>query len=158
MSAQVDAETEGTMASSQELALLEKKELAAKEEKTVPGRYYIPYTDIYETDETLTVVMEMPGVEKKDLSVMLENDVLRVDGRIDLNRPGFPGGSTSQVGWSHDKQSDEQIQFGGPRPCGANGIGPRERTPVAVGGCDLHCREDRMLHAHADGLGQEGRY
>jgi HSP20 family molecular chaperone IbpA len=86
MSAQVDAETEGTMASSQELALLEKKELAAKEEKTVPGRYYIPYTDIYETDETLTVVMEMPGVEKKDLGVTLENDVLRVDGRIDFSK------------------------------------------------------------------------
>lgn len=74
------------MASSQELALREKKELAAKEEKTVPGRYYIPYTDIYETDETLTVVMEMPGVEKKDLGVTLENDTLRVDGRIDFSR------------------------------------------------------------------------
>ena len=86
MSEQVEAETEGTMASSQELALREKKELAAKEEKTVPGRYYIPYTDIYETDETLTVVMEMPGVEKKDLGVTLENDALRVDGRIDFSR------------------------------------------------------------------------
>lgn len=74
------------MVSSQELALREKKELAAKEEKTVPGRYYIPYTDIYETDETLTVVMEMPGVEKKDLGVTLENDALRVDGRIDFSR------------------------------------------------------------------------
>ena len=74
------------MASSQALALREKKELAAKEEKTVPGRYYVPYTDIYETDETLTVVMEMPGVEKKDLGVMLENDVLRVDGRIDFSK------------------------------------------------------------------------
>ncbi len=74
------------MASSQELALREKKELAAKEEKTVPGRYYVPYTDIYETDETLTLVMEMPGVEKKDLGVTLENDVLRVDGRIDFSK------------------------------------------------------------------------
>jgi HSP20 family molecular chaperone IbpA len=83
MSAQVSAETEGTMASSQELALREKKELAAKDEQTVPGRYYVPYSDIYETDEMLTVVMEMPGVEKKDLGVTLENDVLRVDGRID---------------------------------------------------------------------------
>lgn len=74
------------MASSQELALREKKELMAKEEKTVPGRYYVPYTDIYETDETLTVVMEMPGVEKKDLGVALENDLLRVDGRIDFSK------------------------------------------------------------------------
>ncbi len=74
------------MTSSQELALREKRELTAKEEKTVPGRYYVPYTDIYETDETLTVVMEMPGVEKKDLGVSLENDVLRVDGRIDFSK------------------------------------------------------------------------
>lgn len=74
------------MASSQELALREKKELVAKEEKTVPGRYYVPYSDIYETDEALTVVMEMPGVEKKDLGVALENDVLRVDGRIDFSK------------------------------------------------------------------------
>lgn len=74
------------MASSQELALREKKELVAKEEKTVPGRYYVPYTDIYETEEALTVVMEMPGVEKKDLGVALENDVLRVDGHIDFSK------------------------------------------------------------------------
>ena len=52
------------MAEKQELTVREKKELVAKEEKTVPGRYYVPYADIYETDEALTVVMEMPGVEK----------------------------------------------------------------------------------------------
>ena len=56
----------------------------SKEEKTVPGRYYVPYTDIHETDDALTVVMEMPGVEKKDINVALENDVLRVDGQIDF--------------------------------------------------------------------------
>ena len=68
-----------TMADRKEMAVREKKELAAKEEKTVPGRYYIPYDDIYDTDEALAVVMEMPGVEKKGLGLGLENDVLRVD-------------------------------------------------------------------------------
>jgi HSP20 family molecular chaperone IbpA len=72
------------MAKSQELSVQQKKELAAKEEKTVPARYYVPSTDIYETEEVLTLVMEMPGVEKKDVSVQLENDVLRVEGRIDF--------------------------------------------------------------------------
>ena len=63
----------------------EKKELVAKEEKTIPGRYYNPgHADIYETDDALAVVLEMPGVEKKDLSVALENDVLRVAGQIDF--------------------------------------------------------------------------
>src|SRR5271167_115511 len=75
-----------TMAERKEMAVREKKELAAKEEKTVPGRYYVPYADIYETGEALCVVMEMPGVEKKDINVALENDVLRVDGQIDFSK------------------------------------------------------------------------
>ncbi len=75
-----------TMTEKQEMAVREKKELVGKEEKTVPGRYYAPYADIYETDDALGVVLEMPGVEKKDLNVALENDVLRVDGRIDFKK------------------------------------------------------------------------
>lgn len=74
------------MAQSQELSVQHKKELASKEEKTVPSRYYVPNTDIYETEEALTLVMEIPGVEKKDLDVQLENDVLRVEGRIDFSK------------------------------------------------------------------------
>ena len=72
------------MATPQELAVREKKELATKEEKTVPGRFYVPHTDVYETEEALTVVMEMPGVDRKDLEVELKDDVLRVEGRIDF--------------------------------------------------------------------------
>ena len=67
-----------------ELAVQEKKELVSKEEKTVPARYYVQNTDIYETDDALTVVMEIPGVEKKDVEVNIENDLLRVEGRIDF--------------------------------------------------------------------------
>jgi HSP20 family molecular chaperone IbpA len=77
---------EVAMAKSQELSVQQKKELASKEEKTVPARYYVPYTDVYETDGALTLVMEVPGVEKKDISVQLENDVLRVEGRIDFSK------------------------------------------------------------------------
>ena len=72
------------MATAQELAVRDKKELVSKEEKTAPGRYFVPYADIYETEDALTVVMEMPGVEKQALDVALENGVLKVDGRIDL--------------------------------------------------------------------------
>jgi HSP20 family protein len=75
-----------TMAEGKEMAVREKKEVAGKEEKTVQGRYFVPYADIYETDDALAVVMEMPGVEKKDLAVGLENNVLNVDGRIDFSK------------------------------------------------------------------------
>jgi HSP20 family protein len=77
---------EGTMVAPQELAVQQKKELTSKEEKTMPARYYIPNTDIYETDDALTLVMEIPGVEKKDIDVRLENDVLQVEGWIDFNK------------------------------------------------------------------------
>jgi len=72
------------MSGSQELAVREKQELANKDEKTIPGRYFVPTADVFETEETLTVIMEMPGVEKKNVSVALENDVLRVEGQIDF--------------------------------------------------------------------------
>ena len=74
------------MAPAHELTVRDKKELVSKEEKTVPGRHYIPYADIYETDDALCVVMEMPGVERTNLDVALENDVLRVDGQIDFSK------------------------------------------------------------------------
>ena len=72
------------MAKSRALEVQEKKELVGKEEKTIPARYYVPNTDIFETDDALRLVMEMPGVERKDVDVRLENDVLRVEGRIDF--------------------------------------------------------------------------
>lgn len=71
------------MAQSQALEVQEKKELVSKEEKTVPARYYVPNTDIFETDDALVVVMEIPGVAKGDVSIDLESDTLRVEGRID---------------------------------------------------------------------------
>ena len=74
------------MTKGQSLEVQEKKELATKEEKTAPARYFVPVTDIFETDDALTVVMEMPGVEKKDLSIHVENDVVRVEGRIDFSK------------------------------------------------------------------------
>jgi len=74
------------MSDAQELAVREKQELAKKEEKTIPGRYFVPAADIFETEEALTVIMEMPGVEKKDVSVALEDDSLRVDGQIDFSK------------------------------------------------------------------------
>ena len=73
-------------APSQELALREKRELVGRDEKTVPGRFYVPYADIYETNEALTVLMEMPGVEREGVNIALENDVLRVEGKIDFSK------------------------------------------------------------------------
>ena len=74
------------MSTAQEIALRDKKELVSKDEKTVPGRHYMPYGDIYETEHALSVVLEMPGVERKDVNVALDNNVLRVEGQIDFSK------------------------------------------------------------------------
>jgi HSP20 family protein len=73
------------MSGSQELAVREKQELAQQEEKTVPGRYYMPAADIFETDDALTIMLEMPGVTKNNVDIQIENDVLRVEGKIDFS-------------------------------------------------------------------------
>jgi len=73
------------MSGAQELAVRQKQEMANKEEKTIPGRYFIPAADIFETDEALTLIMEMPGVEKKNVNIALENDLLHVEGQIDFS-------------------------------------------------------------------------
>lgn len=83
MSAETDTATKA--APSQELAVQEKKELAGQE-KTIPGRFFVPSTDIYETEDGLTLVMEMPGVSRENLEVSLEEGVLRVEGRLDFSK------------------------------------------------------------------------
>ena len=68
------------------LEVREKKELPAEREQTRPGRHFVPNTDIYEREDALVVVMEMPGVDKGGIAVGVEDDVLQVDGTIDFGK------------------------------------------------------------------------
>src|ERR1700758_3822534 len=67
----------------QELKVQQKKEVAAQQEKTIPVRFYVPPTDIFETADALKFVMEAPGVLKEGVDVKVENEVLSVEGRIE---------------------------------------------------------------------------
>jgi len=73
------------MTDSTELKVQQKKELEAKEEHTVPGTFYVPYTDIYETDDALKVVMEIPGIKQDAIDVRVEKDELSVNAEVDLD-------------------------------------------------------------------------
>lgn len=73
------------MASRQELQVQKKRELEKKEEATIPARIFMPNADIYETPDALTVILEMPGVEKNNVDVRVEEGVLQVEGRLDLS-------------------------------------------------------------------------
>jgi HSP20 family protein len=74
------------MASSQELQVQQKRELEKKEEGTIPARIFLPAADIYESEDALTVVLEMPGVDKGNVDVRIEDGVLNVEGRLDFSK------------------------------------------------------------------------
>jgi HSP20 family protein len=74
------------MASAQELQVQKKREVDKKEETTIPARVFLPNADIYETPNELKVMLEMPGIEKNNVEINLEDDVLHVEGRLDLSK------------------------------------------------------------------------
>jgi len=74
------------MVAGQELQVQEKRELQKKDETTIPARIFMPTTDIFENEESLTVVMEMPGVDGSKIDIQIENEVLSVEGRIDFSK------------------------------------------------------------------------
>ena len=72
------------MATQQELQVQQKREVERKQETTAPARIFLPVTDIFETDQALTLTLEMPGVAKDGIDVTVENDILTVTGRVDF--------------------------------------------------------------------------
>jgi HSP20 family protein len=74
------------MAARQELQVQKKREQEKREETTIPARIFVPMADIYETQDTLTVILEMPGVEKNNVDVRVQDGVLQVEGKLDLSK------------------------------------------------------------------------
>lgn len=74
------------MAESQELQVQQKREVEKKTEGTTPGRAFVPVTDIFETPEALTVVLEMPGVDRNSIEASVEDDVVTIEGQIDFSK------------------------------------------------------------------------
>ena len=74
------------MAADHELQVQRKREVESKEESTMPARLFLPQADIFETSEALTLVLEMPGVDKGSVEVKVEDDVLNIEGRVDFSK------------------------------------------------------------------------
>jgi HSP20 family protein len=74
--------------SPQELQVQEKRELEKKQESTVPARLFMPTADIFEAEHALTVVLEMPGVDKNNVDISIEAGMLTIEGRLDFSKYG----------------------------------------------------------------------
>jgi HSP20 family molecular chaperone IbpA len=54
---------------------------------TQPRRIYSPRTDVFETKDAIVVVADMPGVEEKNLEIVLERNVLTLRGKAEFEAP-----------------------------------------------------------------------
>jgi len=59
-----------------------------REETRAEGRTLFPSVDIFESEEELTLVADMPGVDKEGLDINLEKGVLTLNGKVSLEERG----------------------------------------------------------------------
>ena len=56
--------------------------VATAPEQTRTGPVYSPAVDIFENDNTITLLADMPGVKASDLEIDLRENVLTLTGRV----------------------------------------------------------------------------
>jgi HSP20 family molecular chaperone IbpA len=60
----------------------EENQVVKREITRNPDYYATPLVDIFETQDGLTVVADLPGVEKTGLKVQVEDGILTIEGKI----------------------------------------------------------------------------
>jgi len=61
-----------------------------REETRTVGRILTPAVDIYESEDTITLVADMPGVTKEGLDISMEKGVLTLNGAVSMESRGKP--------------------------------------------------------------------
>jgi len=56
-------------------------------ERTRARKSFVPRVDIYETNEELVVMADMPGVDEKSVDIILEKNVLTINGNVEPIHP-----------------------------------------------------------------------
>jgi len=65
-----------------------KKEETAVAETREQSRVLVPAADIFEVDDGLAVVVDLPGVDKSDLDVRVDDNTLTISGKAKTETPG----------------------------------------------------------------------
>lgn len=67
---------------------VEKEEITTNgAERTRARKAYVPRADIFETDNEVIVVADMPGVDEKSVDITLEKNVLSINGYVEWAQP-----------------------------------------------------------------------
>jgi HSP20 family molecular chaperone IbpA len=67
----------------------QKEEAQAPEgvERTRPGRTYVPRVDIYELEDEVVLLADVPGVDENGLDITLEKNTLTINGYVHFEPP-----------------------------------------------------------------------
>ena len=66
-----------------ELQLRDKRELHTSAEQTRPGLVFTPPVDIFESEQAITLLADMPGVNSDGVTIDVHNDELKVTGEVE---------------------------------------------------------------------------
>ena len=75
--------TRNTSDEQKELQVHQKQQLQSEGEGTREGVYFKPDVDIFETDEALMVVADLPGTSAEDIEIDLRENMLTLTGVVD---------------------------------------------------------------------------
>ncbi len=81
------------MAYSKELQVKEKQEVTNPVEQTKPGLVFTPDLDIFEDNQNIRLLADMPGVTPENVRIDLNDNVLSISGEV---KP-FEGQNESEV-------------------------------------------------------------
>ena len=70
------------MSESKEIKLKGKQEVTTQAEQTTPGVVFTPLVDIFETERTITLLADLPGVKADRLNIDLRDNVITIIGDI----------------------------------------------------------------------------
>ena len=70
------------MAETKDLKVKEKQELQTSSEQTKPGLVFTPDVDIFESENEITMLADMPGVTSDNIAIDLNEGVLTLTGDV----------------------------------------------------------------------------
>jgi HSP20 family molecular chaperone IbpA len=63
---------------------VDKSEIVDREtEQTRDRRVFSPFSDIYETDNEIILLLDLPGVNEEDIDITLEKDILSINASVE---------------------------------------------------------------------------
>jgi HSP20 family protein len=71
-----------------DIQVQEKKEIEAQGELTQEGPFFVPNIDIFEDDNNIVLLADMPGVSKDNVDIRVEDGRLSIQGKVSKETPG----------------------------------------------------------------------